>query len=120
ESDFLSHNVAVNVSDKREDRIFVEHRYTRNSSRSIYTDLLLKISDSLSAYSNYERNLYDRKRIKSSLGFLYKAQCWSIDVSYTHEGDDRRYSFMINLFGLGGLGSDIEGYHVEHPFESKE
>jgi len=120
ESDFLSHNVAVNISDKREDRIFVEHRYTRNSSRSIYTDLLLKISDSLSAYSNYERNLYDRKRIKSSLGFLYKAQCWSIDVSYTHEGDDRRYSFMINLFGLGGLGSDIEGYRVEHPFESKE
>ena len=120
ESDFLSHNVAVNVSDKREDRIFVEHRYTRNSSRSIYTDLLLKISDSLSAYSNYERNLYDRKRIKSSLGFLYKAQCWSIDVSYTHEGDDRRYSFMINLFGLGGLGSGIEGYSVEHPFESKE
>jgi LPS-assembly protein len=120
ESDFLSHNVAVNVSDKRKDRIFVEHRYTRNSSQSIYTDLLLKISDRLNAYSNYERNLYDRKRIKSSLGFLYKAQCWSIDVSYTHEGDDRRYSFLINLFGLGGLGTDIEGYRVEHPFESKE
>ena len=120
ESDFLSHNVAVNVSDKREDKIFVEHRYTRNSSRSIYTDLLLKISDSLSVYSNYERNLYDRKRIKSSLGFLYETQCWSIDVSYTHEGDDRRYTFMVNLFGLGGLGSDIEGYRVEHPFESKE
>ncbi|MBW2003426.1 MAG: LPS-assembly protein LptD [Deltaproteobacteria bacterium] len=108
EDDFLSHNVAVNMSDTRGDRIFVEHRYTRNSSRSIYTDLLLKISDSLSAYSNYERNLYDRKRIKSSLGFLYKAQCWSIDVSYTHEGDDRRYTFMINLFGLGGLGGDID------------
>ena len=120
ESDFVSHNVAANISDKRGDKIFFEHRYTRNLSRSIYTDFLLKISDRLSAYSNYERNLYDRKRIKSSLGFLYKAQCWSIDVSYTHEGDDRRYTFMINLFGLGGLGSDIEGYRVEHPFESKE
>jgi len=108
ESDFLSHNVAANISDKRGDKIFFEYRYTKNLSRSIYTDFLLKISDRLSAHSNYERNLYDRKRIESSLGFLYKAQCWSIDVSYTHEGDDRRYTFLINLYGLGGLGSDIE------------
>ncbi|RLB26474.1 MAG: hypothetical protein DRG66_06795, partial [Deltaproteobacteria bacterium] len=106
--------------DKREDRIFVEHRYTRDSSRSIYTDFLLKISNKLSAYLNYERNLHDRKKIKSSFGFLHKAQCWSIDISYTHEGNDRRYTFMINLYGLGGLGTDIEGYRVEHPFESKE
>lgn len=120
ESDFLSHNVALSISDKREDRIFVEHRYTRDSSRSIYTDFLLKISNRLSAYLNYERNLHDRKKIKSSFGFLHKAQCWSIDISYTHEGNDRRYTFMINLYGLGGLGTDIEGYRVEHPFESKE
>jgi LPS-assembly protein len=113
ESDFLSHNVAVNVSDKRKDRIFVEHRYTRNSSRSIYTDLLLKISDRLSAYSSYERNIYDKKTIKSSLGFLYNAQCWSIELGYTHEQDDRSYTFMINLHGLGEFGSSIEeGYHM--------
>jgi LPS-assembly protein len=112
ESDFLSHNVAVNVSDKRKDRILVEHRYTRNSSQSIYTDLLLKISDRLSAYSSYERNIYDKKTIKSSLGFLYKAQCWSIELGYTHEEDDRSYTFMINLHGLGEFGSSIEGYHM--------
>ena len=112
ESDFLSHNVAVNVSDKRKDRIFVEHRYTKNLSQSIYTDLLLKISDRLSAYSSYERNIYDRKTIKSSFGFLYKAQCWSIELGYTHEEDDRSYVFMINLHGLGGFGSGIEGYHM--------
>jgi LPS-assembly protein len=112
ESDFLSHNVAVNVSDKRKDRIFVEHRYTRNLSQSIYTDLLLKISNRLSAYSSYERNIYDRKTIKSSFGFLYKAQCWSIELGYTHEEDDRSYVFMINLHGLGGFGSGIEGYHM--------
>jgi len=120
EDDFLSHNVAVNMWDTRGDRIYVEHRYTKRSSRSIYTDFLLKISDRISAYSEHEKNLYDRKKIISSFGLLYETQCWSLDVSYTHEEDDRRYTFMVNLYGIGGLGSDIEGYHVEHPFQSRE
>jgi len=113
ENDFLSHNVAVNISDKRGDKLFFEYRHTEEDSiKSIYTDLLVKISDRLSAYSSYERNLYESKTIKSSLGFLYNTQCWSIDLGYTHEEDDRRFTFMINLHGLGGLGSGTEGYHM--------
>ena len=112
EKNFLSHNVAANISDKRGDKIFVEHRYIKNSSKSIYTDFLLKISDRLSTYSSYERNIYDRKTMKSSFGFLYNAQCWSIELGYTHEEDDRKYTFMIHLHGLGGFGSSIEGYHM--------
>jgi LPS-assembly protein len=113
ESDFLSHNVAINISDKRGDNLFVEYRYTEEDSiKSLYTDFLVKISDRLSAYSSYERNIYDRKTMKSSFGFLYNAQCWSIKLGYTHEENDHRYTFMINLHGLGGFGSGIEGYHM--------
>jgi LPS-assembly protein len=112
ESDFLSHNVAINISDKRGDNLFVEYRYTEDSIKSLYTDFLVKISERLSAYSSYERNIYDERTIKSSLGFLYSAQCWSIEFGYTHEEDDRRYTFMINLRGLGGVGRSIEGFHM--------
>jgi len=113
ESDFLSHNFAINISDKRGDNLFVEYRYTEEESiKSLYTDFSVKISDRLSAYSSYERNIYDKKTLKSSLGFLYNAQCWSIELGYTHEENDRRYTFMINLYGLGGFGSSIKGYHM--------
>ena len=113
ESDFLSHNIAVNISDKRGDTLFFEYRYTKEDSiKSLYTDFLVKLSDRLSVYSIYERNLYEDKTIKSGLGFLYSTQCWSIDVGYTHEEDDRRFTFMINLHGLGGLRSGTEGYHM--------
>ena len=113
ESDFLSHNVAINISDKRGDNLFVEYRYTEEDSiKSLYTDFLVKISDRLSAYSSYERNIYDSKTIKSSFGFLYNAQCWSMELGYTHEENDRSYTFMINLHGLGGFGSGIEGLHM--------
>ena len=40
---FRSRNVALNLWDKRGDKLFVEHRYTIDSSESIYTDLLLKV-----------------------------------------------------------------------------
>ncbi len=109
EDEFQSNNVAVKISDKRGDKLSVERRYTRDSIYSIYTDLLLKISDRLSAYTDYEYNILDDERIRFGLGFLYQAQCWSIELSYTVEENDRRYALMINLFGFGGFGTKIRG-----------
>ncbi len=108
ESDFKSHNVAVKLYDKRGDSFFVEHRYTQNRSESLYTDIRLVVSEQLKVYADYERNLYGAQDIKKSLGCLYQAQCWSIDFNYTHEDNDRKYAFIINLYGIGEVGRDIE------------
>jgi len=120
ENDFLSHNVAANIWDKRGDRLFAEHRYKRKSSRSIYYHFLLRISDRLSAYIEHERNLFDREDIKYSTGFLYKAQCWSIELSYTDEEEDRTYALMVKLYGLGGLGTQMTKQDMERLFEGEE
>ena len=97
---FRSRNVALNLWDKRGDKLFVEHRYTIDSSESIYTDLLLKVSDRLSAYAEYERNIFEGEDIKYGVGFLYETQCWSLDLRYIDEENDRKYLFMIDLFGI--------------------
>jgi LPS-assembly protein len=120
ENDFNSHNVAANIRDKRGDRLFAEHRYERDLSRSIYYHLLLRVSGGLSAYFERERNLHDKKDIKQGIGLLYKAQCWSIGLSYTDEENDRRYAFMINLYGLGESGSEVAGREMETLFQSEE
>lgn len=121
ERDFLSHNVAATMWDKRGDTLSVEHRYTRDSSESIYYRLHLKITDSLSAYVEQERNLFDDKDIRRGTGFLYEAQCWSIGLNHTVEEDDRRYAFMITLYGLGKFGTDIAARHIEeNPFGGRD
>jgi len=101
---FRSRNAELKLRDKRGDKLFVEYRYTIDSRESISTDFLLKISDSLSAYTEYERDLFNGQDIKYGLGFLYKTQCWSFDFHFIKEDDDHRFQFMIKLFGIGKIG----------------
>ena len=104
EGDFQSRNIAACILNQRGDRAFVEHRYTEDSSESFYTDLSIKVSDRISAYSEYERNMHDGKSIKTGIGFLYTARCWSMNLDFCKEDNEIKYAFMINLYGLGGLG----------------
>lgn len=119
ENEIVSHNVMAQLSDKRGDKLFVEHRYERDSKESIYTHCSLMISDRLSAYGEYERNIYDKEDIKKGAGFLYEAQCWSIEAIYTDEADEQKYQFMVNLLGLGGVRTGFttreeeENLHVD-------
>jgi len=105
DDEFPSYNAKMSLSDNRGDRLFVEYRYTRDFIKSITTDLSLKITDYLTAYGGYERNILDDKRIKTSVGIKYQAQCWSVGISCTDEPDDRKYEFSINLYGLGEVGN---------------
>jgi len=118
ESFYRSHNVAISISDNRGDKLFVEHRYSHDSSESIYTDLSLRITDGLTGYAEHERNLYDGRDITKSVGFFYEKQCWALDFFYQDEHNDRRYAFIVYLYGLGKHGMEIRGRNIEDPFES--
>jgi LPS-assembly protein len=104
DNEFRSHNIELNVWDHRGDKLFVEYRYTRDNSESISTDLLLKLSDRLSAYSEYERDIFGGQVIQYGLGFLYESQCWSLDLHFIKDQNDYKYQFMIKLHGLGEIG----------------
>lgn len=114
-ADFTSHNVAASFADTRGDRLYVEHRYTQGEVESIYTDLLLQLTAGISAYASYESDLLNDKRIKSTVGGIYKAQCWSFDLRYTDEQDDRSFEFTISLYGLGEVGTSLGMRTIETP-----
>lgn len=107
EDRFETGNVSVKLTDNRKDKLFVEYRYNRlNNTESIYYDLLFNITDRISLYAEHEQNITNSERIFSSLGFIYRADCWLFDISYSVvESDDRRIEFSISLTGLGKLGS---------------
>ena len=104
DNEFRSRNIELNVWDDRGDKLFVEYRYTRDDSESICTDLLLKLSERLSAYSEYERDIFNGRVIQYGLGFLYESQCWSLDVHLIKDENDYKYQFVIKLSGLGEIG----------------
>jgi len=96
----ISYNVKADFWDQRDDKLFIEYRYMRDTSESINTSLWLKISEKISVDFGFEKNMFDGKMIKSNVGFLYNAQCWALGIRYTKEEDDQKYSFLVELHGL--------------------
>ena len=92
------------MADHRGNRLWVEHSHDKDTHKSIRGTLSVKLTDRLTAKGEYERNLNDDRDISKGAGFLYTAQCWSVDFFYAVEGDDNKFSFSINLMGIGGFG----------------
>ncbi len=118
---FPSRNIMLWLSDWRQDSLFVEYRFQDEDSdskrtESIKTSAKVKVAPWLSVAGYYERNLDDHRDIQTSVGFLYHAQCWSLNFRYIDDTDDRRYEFMITLMGLGGFSQSVSGENMESPF----
>ena len=107
ESAWDSHNVKLSIWDNRRDRLSVEHRYERDSKQSIYSYLLLNITDKISIYTDYERNLYDNQDIQQGIGVIYKAQCWGLNFFYLDDVDEETFGVSISLYGLGEIGRQL-------------
>ncbi len=101
----LEGNTALSMKDDRGDIFRVEHRYTRDEVKYLRTYLSLQVTDRLSVYGLNERNLMEKEDLKTSVGFLYTSQCWGVEVDYTHKPGDKRYGLIVQLSGLGEIGS---------------
>ena len=103
---FKSYNTLLALGNDRGDSALVDYRYTRDRTRSISTQVNVKLLDPFSAYWEYERDLKDGQQIETVVGFKYEPQCWSFNVRYTRDRtiDSREFFFEISLHGLGGIG----------------
>ncbi|MFO7715938.1 LPS-assembly protein LptD [Desulfosarcina sp.] len=101
---FSSHNVGAALADHRGNRMWIEHRYQKTVNESIRAALSVKLTHHLTARGEYERNMRDETDIIKGAGFIYAAQCWSVDLFFGVVGENNTFSAMINLMGIGGLG----------------
>jgi LPS-assembly protein len=115
ESRFLTRNIALGVADKRGDRIFLEHRFAKDLRETFYGDAIIKLHERIAMFAEYERNIKDGNTLLYGVGLLYMASCWSLDIGYTDEEGDKKYALMVNLYGLGGVGSAYAGRRIENP-----
>jgi LPS-assembly protein len=108
-----SGNMSCTVKDKRGDEFRVAQRYTYNVTNEdvtlkyLETYAYLVLTDRLGVYFLNERDRKNHADLKVSTGLMYKAQCWGIQLDYTNEPDDKRYTFTFSLTGLGEFGSSV-------------
>ena len=109
DDEYKTYNAILILCDRRGDKALVDYRYTRENgsgepgTRSILTNVLLKLFDPVSLYWEHERNLMDDQDVKSVIGFKYEPQCWSLDFSFTYDRamDEQEYFVGVSLYGLG-------------------
>ena len=114
EDALISRNFSTTLRDRRGDRLSVVHRYRQKNSdidevglKSAYAGLLISMTEALSVTAEYEKDLNQNNHLLTSIGALYKAQCWSFQLTFTREEGDDRYDFMIGFRGLGNIESDF-------------
>ena len=112
----VTRNVSATLNSPRGDEFYLRYRYdkgdyhfyrkddTVDDIESIYGRLRLKLPFRFTVYGSNEYDLEENERIETIVGLVYEAQCWSFDVRYKDEDDDKEISFMFNLYGLGSIG----------------
>jgi LPS-assembly protein len=114
DGDFIDHNIAGRITDRRGDSLFVEHRFRRDSSETIYSDLLLNLTHNFWGYAEYERDLENSENVLIGGGLKYTASCWSLAVGYKDEEQEEKIFFEISLRGIGQLGQRYVGREVKN------
>ncbi|MCP3952062.1 MAG: LPS assembly protein LptD, partial [Desulfobacterales bacterium] len=120
EDHFTTHNIGLDLKHDHYGSLYTEYRFERYKNESIFANLKVHVTPKIEAYSIYERNIREERDIGTGLGVIYKSQCWAIDISYLTTANDRRYTFLIKLSGLGGLGTGIQGQAFENPFTTTQ
>ena len=65
-----------------EDRFHIDYRYTDDLLESLNADVGVRLTDLISVYGGYERNLLDNRTLETSLGVVYDTQCWAFGCSH--------------------------------------
>ncbi len=114
DSKFESYNFLAKLSDKRNNRLNFEYRFTDNGDgedvvddQYIDLELLVNITSALSMYADYVAELEDEEDIETRLGLIYRSQCWSLSFDYIEQPEDSKFAFMLELYGLGGIGTNF-------------
>lgn len=102
--DWTQTNYDLGLSDRRGDSVVLGYRYTMNAIAEINVALRAVVTERLEANYLIRQNKFDNKIVEETYGGKYKKQCWSVDVAYSNTPNDRRFTVMFVLFGLGKAG----------------
>ena len=83
---------------------FSSYRYTEDAVEQINLSLKAMITKTISLYYVLSQNKLDNNNLESTYGLIYSKQCWSMDMRYSETEDDKTYTVVFSLYGLGKVG----------------
>ncbi|HDQ04424.1 MAG TPA: LPS-assembly protein LptD [Deltaproteobacteria bacterium] len=93
----------LRLTDWRGDMLRVGYRYKTDDIEQVYLNIRAKITSNISATYLLSRDVMNSRTVGSTVGVLYKSQCWSLGVDYSEIDGDSRFIFKFELTGLGTL-----------------
>ncbi|MEW5735864.1 MAG: LPS assembly protein LptD [Thermodesulfobacteriota bacterium] len=84
--------------------VLIQYTKTTGYDESVTAAATVRALRSVALRGTYEYDLYSNQRIRTSLGALYEAACWSLDLSYTDEPGEQQVGVYVSLKGLGAVG----------------
>ncbi len=103
---FKTRNISLSLTGGGGGHLFLEHRLNREAGESLYMTARSRAWRGCRVSLEYERDLEADSDIRTGLGLMYEAACWSANTLYTREEKDHSLGLWITLRGLGALGSD--------------
>jgi LPS-assembly protein len=98
----IQQDIALN--DTRGDSLAFVYRYTKNSVESAGIVGRVRATNSLDVFAGLRENLFDRTTLEKTIGLEYRSQCWSVEMSYSDLVNDRSFTILFSLSGLGRVG----------------
>jgi LPS-assembly protein len=83
---------------------FSLYRYTQDAVEQINLSLKAMVTKTISLYYVLSQNKLDNNNLESTYGLIYSKQCWSMDMRYSETEDDKTYTVVFSLYGLGKVG----------------
>ena len=102
-----SGNIGLNLTDTRENNLYVEYRFTRDLIESIRGDLTVNLTRAVTGGLEYEKNIRSGERLKAGASMLFRSQCWAIGTRYLDQPSSRKIEFWVELTGLGELKGSL-------------
>lgn len=106
---WVEHDVEASYTDWRGDRISLDYRFDKEQNiDSISGNIWLELPYDFGFGYSIERSLESKLTIEEEFRLTYKPACWSVELVYDYEPDDKTVMLIFRLANIGWpLGVDI-------------
>lgn len=96
-------NSVAGISDVAGNTLKLDYRYTRDSNHYLAGDVELAWFKPIYLEYLQRYDFRDEANLEQVIDLEYRAQCWSLSLSYRDRLEDREYLVTFSLSGIGNL-----------------
>ena len=102
---FPTKECALKLTSARGDYLRTEYRRENSVDESLIATINAVVTPKISVRLYREEDLMADTAVESRAGVNFHNKCWSLDIEYIDEQDDRSVAFLVNLYGIGEIGT---------------